>query len=318
MPTAFITGVTGQDGSYLAELLLQKNYQVVGLVSGKYNIGFENIENIKQQLTLVDGDLLDIKSLEDILDKHQPDEIYNLAGLTFIPASWEKPTLTLDINALGVSRLLELIAKKYSKSKFYQASSSKIFGNPVTSPQDETTPVKPLDPYSISKAAAHYLTQTMRTHFGIFSCNGILFNHESERRGAEFVSRKITQTAVKIKLKQAEKLELGDLDAKQDWGYAPDYVEAMWLMLQQDTPDDYVIASGEHHTVADICRIAFAHLDLNYQDYVVTDNNLIRQEKITSPLGNPAKAKKNLNWQPKTKFEEMINKMVDYDLKLLS
>ncbi len=316
MKKAFITGITGQDGSYLAELLLEKNYQVIGLVSSKYNIGFDNVDHIKDKLIFEDGDLLDKESLQTIFDQYQPDEVYNLAGMSFVPPTWEKPTLALDINSLGVTRILEIIRDSSPQTRFYQASSSKIFGDPKSSPQSELTPINPLDPYSASKALGHFLTQMMRQHFELFACSGILFNHESERRGEQFVTRKITQAAVKIKLGQQKELPLGDLEAQQDWGYAPDYVEAMWLMLQQDKPDDYVIATGEYHTVKNICQIAFGHLELNYQDYVTIDERFVRKEKITAPKGDSSKAKKVLNWQPRVSFEEMIIKMVEHDLAI--
>ena len=318
MKTALITGITGQDGSYLAELLLKKNYQVVGLVSKDHNIGNQNIQDIEGSLILETGDLLDYSSLENVFKKHQPAEIYNLAGLTYVPGSWEKPTLTLDINLLGLSRLLELTATIVPKSKFYQASSSKIFGNPKSSPQNEQTPINPQDPYSTSKAAGHLLVQNMRNHFDLFACNGILFNHESERRGPQFVTRKITMAAAKIKAGLQKNLELGDLDAKQDWGYAPDYVEAMWLMLQQDQPKDYIVATGQANSVRDACEIAFSHVELNYQDYVKINPEFIRKEKHTAPLGDPSKAKKHLNWEPKVDFKQMIIKMVEYDIELLN
>lgn len=317
MKTAFITGITGQDGSYLAELLLQKDYKVVGLVSGKYNIGYQNVEHIQSQLVLEDGDLLDQDSIRKIFDTHNPDEVYNLAGLTYVPASWEKPTLTLDINTLGVSRMLELMVQSHPQTRFFQASSSRIFGNPSESPQTENTKIDPQEPYSVSKVAAHQLVQVMRQHYDLFAATAIMYNHESERRGPEFVTRKITQGAVKIKMGQQETLELGDLDAKQDWGYAPDYVEAMWLMLQQDKPDDYILSSGEYHTVRDICRIAFEKVGLDYQEYVKINPEFVRKEQYEVPLGDASKAKKVLNWQPTVSFEEMILKMVEQDLKEL-
>lgn len=315
MKTALITGITGQDGSYLSELLLNKQYKVVGLVSPKHNIGFDNINHIKSDLILEEGDLLDQKSLHSIITKHQPDEIYNLAGITFIPSSWEKPTLTLDINTLGVTRLLEIIQTKLPQTRFFQANSSKIFGNPTESPQTESTPIQPQDPYSSSKAVAHFLVQQFRHHFDLHLSNGIMFNHESERRGEQFVTRKITLAAAKIKLGQQQQLKLGALEAKQDWGYAPDYVEAMWLMLQQDQPDDYIIASGKHHTVADICQIAFSHLDLSFKDYVTIDKSFVRKESENLPLGDASKAKSKLGWRPQVTFEQMIKLMVDHDLK---
>lgn len=301
MKTALITGITGQDGSYLAELLLEKNYRVIGLVSQKYNIGWQNVEQIKHKLIIEDGDLLDQKSLETVIIKHSPDEIYNLAGLTFVPASWDQSALTLDINLLGVARLLEIIKARSSKSRFYQASSAKI----ITDPKD---------PYSISKSAAHLLVKAFREHFNLFACSGIMYNHESVRRGPEFVTRKITLGAAKIKLGLEKTLTLGNLDAQQDWGYAPDYVEAMWLILQQSTPDDFVIATGQLHSVSDICQMAFSHLRLNYQDFVTIDQALVRPAEAHPSAGDATQARQILGWRPKTSFEEMIIKMVDHDL----
>ncbi|MEK7513803.1 MAG: GDP-mannose 4,6-dehydratase [Patescibacteria group bacterium] len=316
-PIALITGITGQDGSYLAELLLRKNYQVVGLASSKFNIGDDNIKAIKSQLKLEVGDLLDEKSLQKIIAQYQPRELYNLGGLTFIPASWQTPTLALDINTLGVSRLLTAIRDHSPQTRFYQATSAKIFGIPRESPQTELTPLHPVDPYGVTKACAHYLVQNFRRHFNLFAVSGILYNHESERRGPEFVTRKITTTAVKIKLGQAKKLVLGDLAAEQDWGYAPDYVQAMWLMLQQDKPKDYIIATGESHSVREACEIAFNALALDYRDYVETDQKLIRHQESCRLIGNYHQAKQELGWQPKVSFKAMIIKMVQNDLKLL-
>lgn len=317
---ALITGITGQDGSYLAELLLKKNYQVVGLVSLKNDIGDQNIKGFSEQLILEKGDLLDQDSLLNIFKKHQPQEVYNLGGITFAPVSWGKSTLTLDVNTLGTSRLLEIIRDFSPQTKFYQATSAKIFGQPQESPQTENTRLNPNDPYSVSKACSHYLVKNFRKHFNLFAVSGILYNHESERRGPEFVTRKITLAAVKIKLGLEEKLTLGNLAARQDWGYAPDYIEAMWLMLQQEKADDYIIASGQTHSVQDICRIAFSHLGLDYQQLVITDQKFLRktESEIHSVLlGDSTKAKNNLHWQPKVSFEEMIIKMVENDLKLM-
>jgi GDPmannose 4,6-dehydratase len=315
--TALITGITGQDGSYLAEFLLNKNYQVVGLVSNKYNIGFDNLTNIKGKVELYKGDLLDQKSLVGVLKKCKPTEVYNLAGLTFVPASWDQPNLVFAINTGGVAYLLKLINNLMPKTKFYQATSAKIFGRPVSSPQTESTPLNPVDPYSISKAAAHYLVKSFREHFNLFAVSGILYNHESERRGEEFVTRKITSTAAKISQGLAKELVLGDLQAKQDWGYAPDYVEAMWLMLQQKKADDYIIATGELHSVEEVCSIAFNYFDLNYQKFVKTDRTLFRKTEAVRPVGDAQKAKRDLHWQPKTSFKEMIIKMVEHDLQLV-
>ena len=317
MITALITGITGQDGSYLAEWLLQKQYRVVGLVSPKHDIGDQNIREIKDKLVLAQGDLLDQAGLAAIMEQYRPDEIYNLAGMTFVPKSWEVPTLTLDVNLLGLSRLLELMLKFVPKSKLYQATSAKIFGIPKDSPQTETTPLNPLDPYSVSKAAAHNLIQNFRHHTGLFAVSGILYNHESERRGPEFVTRKITQAAVKIKQGLAKQLILGNLDDRQDWGYAPDYVQAMWLMLQQGEPDDYIIASGRSHSVREVCTLAFSFLGLSYRDYVQTDKNLIRKIEAKELLGDAGKALRVLGWRPKTSFKDMIIKMVENDLQLL-
>jgi len=315
--TAFITGITGQDGSYLAELLLKKDYQVIGLVSSKFNIGDQNIKIIKDKVILEPGDLLDKKSLESIIKKYQPHELYNLAGFTFVPTAWEKPTLAININTLGTSRLLEAVRDFSPKTKFYQATSAKIFGLPKQSPQTEKTPLNPVDPYSISKTSAHQLVRSFRKHFNLFAVSGILYNHESERRGKEFVTRKITLTAAKIKLGLAKELSLGSLDSKQDWGYAPDYVKAMWLMLQQDKPDDYIIASGKLHTVKDVCQIAFDHLGLDYKQYVTLNKKFLRKTEAKAPVGDSTKAKQVLNWQPEVSFKDMIIKMTENDLKLL-
>lgn len=315
--TALITGITGQDGSYLAEFLLSKKYKVIGLVSSQYNIGWQNINHLKSKLILEDGDLLDTKSLKRIILKHKPHEIYNLGGLTFIPKSWDNPFLVLDINTLGVARILKLLVDYLPRARLYQASSAKIFGLPKVFPQTETTPLSPQDPYSTSKAAAHMLVQNFRSQFDLFAVNGIMYNHESERRGEEFVTRKITLTAAKIKLGQAKQLTLGNLDAQQDWGYAPDYVNAMWMMLQQKSPQDFIIASNKLHSVRDICKIAFSHFSLNYKDFVTIDPRFFRKTTAKALTGNPAKAQKYLKWKPRTTFEQMIVKMADHDLSLL-
>ena len=314
--TAFITGITGQDGSFLAELLLKKETKVVGLISQKHDIGLTNIKTIKDKLILEEGDLLDKSSLEKIIKKHQPDEIYNLASLTFIPKAWQEPSLTLDINTLGTTRLLEIIRDHSPKTKFYQATSSKVFGKPLQSPQTETTPLNPVDPYSISKAASHFITISFRERFNLFAVSGILYNHESERRGTEFVSRKITNTAAKIKLGLETKLSLGNLESKQDFGYAPDYVEAMYLMLQNKTPQDFIISTNKLHSVKDICKIAFDFLELDYKNYVVRDEKFYRPIEAQAPIGDYFKAKKMLGWKPRTSFKDMIIKMVKNDLEL--
>ncbi|MCX6816778.1 MAG: GDP-mannose 4,6-dehydratase [Candidatus Beckwithbacteria bacterium] len=316
-PIAFITGITGQDGSYLAEFLLQKNYQVVGMVSPKNDIGKQNIKSIESSLTLETGDLLDYESLYRIITRFKPQEIYNLGGITFLPASWDKATLTLDVNALGVTRLLEIIRDFSPQTRFYQATSAKIFGVPAEVPQTEATPLRPVDPYSVSKACSHYLVKNFREHFKLFTVSGILYNHESERRGPEFVTRKITLAAAKIKLNLEKNLTLGNLDARQDWGYAPDYVEAMWLMLQQDKADDYIIASGESHSVRDVAEIAFGYLGLDFNKFIVIDKKIIRHAEARELLGDSSKARKILGWRPRVGFKDMIIKMVENDLKLL-
>ncbi|NMB56443.1 GDP-mannose 4,6-dehydratase [Candidatus Beckwithbacteria bacterium] len=317
MKTAFITGITGQDGSYLAELLLAKNYQVVGMVSAKNDIGKQNIADLENDLVLVEGDLLDKNSLEKIILKYEPDEIYNLAGISFIPTSWEKPILTYDINAMGVVRILEIIRDNHLNSRFFQASSARMFGESEEEKQTEETKFNPKDPYAISKLAAHLNVGLFRKHFGIFACCGILFNHESEKRGEEFVTRKISLGAVKIKLGLQKQLALGNLDAVADWGYAPDYVQGMWLILQQEKADDYILATGELHSVRQICEIAFAKLGLDYKDYVVRDEQFYREKPAKNYYGDSSKAQKILNWKRAVDFEMMIEKMVDYDLKKL-
>lgn len=314
--TAFITGITGQDGSYLSELLLTKNYKVVGLISSKYNIGFHNIKNIQDKLILETGDLLDETSLERIILKYKPDEIYNLGGVTFIPLSWEKPILTFKVNTLAVLSMLNIINKNLKKTRFFQATSAKIFGDPLIAPQTEETEIRPFGPYGVSKASSHFLVQNYRNHFNLFAVSGIMYNHESERRGIEFVTRKITYNAVSIKLGRIKSLTLGDIDARQDWGYAPDYVEAMWLMLQQEKASDYIIASGKLHSVKEVCEIAFTYLNLDWKKYVKYDQSLVRKEVAKKFYGDSGKAKKILGWKPKTSFVDMIKKMVDNDLKL--
>lgn len=317
MPKALITGITGQDGSYLTELLLEKGYLVFGLVSKKHNIGWGNVKHLKGKFEIIYGDLLDKESLQKAVEKSQPNEIYNLAAISFIPVSWEKPTLVCDVNALGVARFLELIRDLSPKTKFFQASSAKIFGKPQKSPQNEKTPIQPLDPYAAAKAFAHHLVQLFRCQDNLFACAAIFYNHESERRGQEFVTRKITQACAKIKLGQAKELRLGNLEAKRDWGYAPDYVRAAWLMLQQKKADNFVIATGKLHSVRDIIKVAFKSLNLDWRQYVKIDKKLVRKTETEKFVGDARKAKRVLGWEPKVSFEEMIKKMVAYDLKLL-
>ncbi len=317
MKVAFITGITGQDGSYLAEFLLKKGYKVIGLVSSAFSVGNQNIDGIKDQLILEQGDLLDKDSLKRIIEKYKPTEIYNLAGLTFPPTSWKKPSLVMDINTLGLTRILEIVKEKLPSTKLYQASSSKIFGNPKIYPQNEKTEIVPTDPYAVSKAASHFLIQIYRKRFNLFLVSGILFNHESPRRGEEFVTRKITLAATKIKLELEDKLILGNLDAQQDWGYAPDYVEAMWLMLQQSKPEDFVIATGKLHSVKDVCEIAFSYLGMEWKKYVKVDKKLFRKEEKRPLIGDFSLAERILGWKPKTSFKEMIEKMVQSDVENL-
>ena len=315
--TALITGITGQDGSYLAEFLLGKNYKVVGLVSKKYNIGWNNILQIKDKIILERGDLLDKASLERVFSLHQPDEVYNLAGITFLPTCWEKPALSFDINALGPLRILEIIRERYPKAKFYQASTGRIFGHPLESPQNEQTTIKPQDPYSVAKACAHFLVHSFRDNYSLFAVCGILYNHESPRRGTDFVTRKISLGAAKIKLGLLKKLTLGNLEAKEDWGWAPDYVRAMWLILQTKKPQDFVIATSKVHSVADICRIAFNTLGLDYRKYIIRDKILYRKQGGKSLCGDASKAKKILGWRPQVTFDQMIKLMTETDFEKL-
>lgn len=318
--TAVITGVTGQDGSFLAEFLLAKGYRVVGMVSANHNpMGNANIAHLKNQLILEEGDLLDGNSIKTIVAKIRPDEVYNLAGITFVPQAWERPTLTFDINLLGVTRFFEAMAQaKLTQTRFFQASSAEMFGQPAEFPQTETTPLNPVNLYGVSKLAAHQFIRLIRAEENIFAVSGILFYHGSIRRPEQFVIRKITRGAAAIKLGLASELRLGDLEAGRDFGFAGDYVEAMWLALQQAKPDDYVIATGKLQTVRNICEVAFHHLGLDYQEYVRTDPDLLRKNEAKALLGDATKAKTVLGWQPKTAFATMIKDMVDYDVEELA
>jgi GDPmannose 4,6-dehydratase len=315
--TALITGIAGQDGSYLAELLLEKGYRVVGMDQRSPSDYLENIEHIKNRITLLHSDLIDQASLMELVERTQPDEIYNLAAQSFIPLSWEEPVLTGELNALGVSRLLEAIRRIKPDVRFYQASSSEMFGKPDSKPQDETTPFRPGTPYGTAKLYGHWITANYRDKLGLYACSGILYNHESPRRGRDFVTRKITLAAARIKQGLQEKVALGNLDAQRDWGYAFDYVNAMWLMLQQDEPDDYVIATGEEHSVRDIVRIAFQHLGLDWQEHVEIDPRFFRPVELNRLVGSPAKAERVLGWRRSTAFEDLIKLMVDTDLERL-
>jgi GDPmannose 4,6-dehydratase len=315
---ALITGITGQDGSYLAELLLGKGYEVFGLVRRSSTDPLDRIAHLADQLTLIPGDMSDQASLIDAVEESRPDEVYNLAAQSFVGDSWRQAAYTGDVDALGVTRLLEAIRRTKLDARFYQASSSEMFGRAHEVPQSETTPFHPRSPYGVAKVYGYYITLNYRESFGMHASNGVLFNHESPRRGIEFVTRKITDGVAKIKLGQASELRLGNLDAKRDWGFAGDYVEAMWLMLQQEVPDDFVIATGETHTVREFCEIAFARVGLDYSDHVVVDQKFVRPAEVDLLLGDPAKAKSRLGWEPKVSFRELVEMMVDGDMARLS
>jgi GDPmannose 4,6-dehydratase len=317
MPTALITGITGQDGSYLAEFLLEKGYKVVGLVRRTSTINFERIRHIQKRLTIASGDLLDQASLMSALHKHRPQEVYNLAAQSFVPTSWQQPVFTGEVTALGVTRLLDAIRQVDPQIRFYQASSSEMFGKVREVPQKETTPFYPRSPYGVAKVYGHWITVNYRESYDLFACSGILFNHESPRRGLEFVTRKVTFGAAMIKLGMARDLKLGNLDAKRDWGYAGDYVRAMWLMLQQEQPDDYVVGTGQTHSVRELCQVAFGHLGLRYQDYVKVDARFVRPADVDLLVSEPAKARAVLGWQPQVSFEELVVMMVEADLQRL-
>lgn len=313
-----ITGITGQDGSYLADLLLEKGYKVYGLVQRCATDQYENIRHLLNEVELITGDLGDSGSLAWMVQKAQPDEVYNLAAQSFVKASWEIAELTGDITAVGVTRVLETLHHLKPNAKFYQASSSEMFGKVQEVPQNETTPFHPRSPYGVAKVYGHWATVNYRESYGMFAVSGILFNHESPRRGREFVTRKIAEGVAKIKLGLARELRLGNLEAKRDWGFAGDYVEAMWLMLQQDAPDDYVVGMGENHSVQEFCEIAFSHAGLNWKDHVVQDEKFMRPAEVDDLLADPSKAKKKLGWEPKVSFEELVKMMVDADLERLA
>ncbi|PKQ20016.1 MAG: GDP-mannose 4,6-dehydratase [Actinobacteria bacterium HGW-Actinobacteria-6] len=315
---ALITGITGQDGSYLAELLLEKGYEVFGLVRRASTGSFERIEHLVHKVTLISGDLSDQASLIDAMRQSQPDEVYNLAAQSFVADSWKQSEYTGDVDAIGVTRLLEAIRREKLDARFYQASSSEMFGKVHETPQVETTPFHPRSPYGVAKVYGYFITLNYRESFGIHASNGILFNHESPRRGLEFVTRKITDGAARIKLGMESELRLGNLDARRDWGYAGDYVEMMWRMLQQDEPDDYVIATGQTHSVREFCEIAFARLGLDYEKYVVTDPAFLRPAEVDLLLGDCSKAKKTLGWEPAVGFRDLVEMMVDSDIARLS
>ena len=317
MPTALITGITGQDGSYLAEFLLKKGYKVVGMVRRSSTVTFERIRHIQDDVTIVQGDLHDQSSLVDIMETHQPDEVYNLAAQSFVPTSWSQPVLTGEVTALGVTRLLEAIRLVKPEARFYQASSSEMFGKVMEVPQKESTPFYPRSPYGVAKVYAHWITVNYRESYDLFAVSGILFNHESPRRGLEFVTRKVTHGAARIKLGQAKELRLGNLEARRDWGFAGDYVEAMWMMLQQDEMDDYVIGTGETYSVKQLVEAAFGAVNLNWEDYVIQDERFYRPAEVELLISDPTKANQKLGWKPKVNFEGLIEMMVESDLAQL-
>jgi GDPmannose 4,6-dehydratase len=317
--SALITGITGQDGSYLAELLLERGYEVHGMVRRASTEKFDRIEHLRDRITLHQGDLLDQRSLVDTLRASKPDEVYNLAAMSFVAVSWIQPTLTAEFTGVGVTRMLEAVREACPQARFYQASSSEMFGKVLEIPQTEATPFYPRSPYGVAKAYGHFITVNYRESYDLFACSGILFNHESERRGLEFVTRKITWHAAAIKLGLRDELALGNLAAERDWGYAKDYVEAMYLMLQQDVPEDYVIATNKTHTVRDCVQIAFDEAGVSdWESHVRLDPAFLRPAEVDQLIGNPAKAKRKLGWEPQTSFEELIRLMTRADLALLS
>jgi len=314
---ALITGITGQDGSYLAEFLLEQGYEVFGLVRRTSTVKYERIQHIQDDVTLLQGDMSDQTSLTSAIQTSQPDEIYNLAAQSFVQTSWGQPVFTGDVTALGVTRLLDAIRTVNPKIRFYQSSSSEMFGKVQEVPQKETTPFYPRSPYGVAKVYGHWITVNYRESYNMYACSGILFNHESPRRGLEFVTRKVTYHAAKIKMGLANELRLGNLDSQRDWGFAGDYVRAMWLMLQQDTPDDYVISTNETHTVQRLVEIAFDAVGLDWKNYVVLDERFMRPAEVDLLIGDPSKAGEKLGWEPKVTFEELIQMMVESDLKQL-
>ncbi len=315
MKTALITGITGQDGSYLAEHLLEKNYKVFGLVRRLSTQNYSRIEHLLEHITLIDGDLGDLNSIIKAITKAQPDEVYNLAAQSFVATSWAQAELTGDSTGIGVTRMLDAIRLVNPKIRFYQASSSEMYGKVIHTPQSEETPFYPRSPYAVAKVYGHYITMNYRESYGLYAVSGILFNHESPRRGLEFVTRKITDGIAKIKAGKAKELLLGNLDAKRDWGYAKEYVDAMWLMLNQPTPEDYVIATGETHSIREFCEIAFSRAGLDWKKYVKQDERFMRPAEVDLLIGDATKAKKQLGWEPKTKFKELVEIMTDADLK---
>jgi GDPmannose 4,6-dehydratase len=318
MPRALITGITGQDGSYLAELLLSKGYEVVGVVRRTSHHSYERIEHLLDRVQILPADLLDQHSLTMVIKETEPDEVYNLAAQSYVPTSWSQPVLTGEFTALGVTRILEAIRLAWPSARFYQASSSEMFGRAVDTPQRESTPFYPRSPYGVAKCYGHWITVNYRESYGLYAVSGILFNHESPRRGIEFVTRKVTDGAVRIKLGKASELRLGNLDARRDWGFAGDYVDAMWRMLQPPEPRDYVIGTGETHTVRDLVEIAFSHLGLDWRKYVKQDDRYLRPAEVDILLADPGRARAELGWTPTVDFRSLVTLMVDADLNLLS
>ncbi|MFL5506621.1 MAG: GDP-mannose 4,6-dehydratase [Gemmatimonadales bacterium] len=318
MPRALITGITGQDGSYLAEHLLAKGYEVVGMVRRTSHHSYERIEHLLDRISIVAADLLDQHSLTVVLQETRPDEVYNLAAQSFVPTSWSQPVLTGEFTALGVTRILEAVRLVHPSARFYQASSSEMFGKVHETPQSEQTPFYPRSPYGVAKLYGHWITVNYRESYGLYAVSGILFNHESPRRGIEFVTRKVTDGAARIKLGLAKELRLGNLDARRDWGYAGDYVDAMWRMLQQPAPLDYVIGTGETHSVKELVEVAFGHLGLDWTKYVRTDERYIRPAEVDILMADPSRARAELGWQPQVSFEGLVTMMVDADVERLT
>jgi len=317
MKTALITGVTGQDGSYLAEFLLGQGYRVVGMVRRSSTVNFDRIKHIQNDIEIAQGDLLDQMSIVDILREYRPAEVYNLAAQSFVPTSWTQPVLTGEFTALGVTRMLEAVRSTDPAIRFYQASSSEMFGKVAEAPQRETTPFYPRSPYGVAKVYGHWITVNYRESYNLFACSGILFNHESPRRGLEFVTHKVTHAVAKIKLGKAKELRLGNLDSRRDWGFAGDYVQAMWRMLQQDKPDDFVVATGETHSVQQLCEVAFGHAGLDWHEFVRQDPKYFRPAEVDLLVGDPTKAGKALGWEPTVNFNGLVQMMVDEDLKAI-
>ncbi len=317
MPKALITGVTGQDGSHLAEFLLDSGYEVVGMVRRSSTVTFDRIAHIQDRLTLVSGDLLDEISLVNVLKEHRPDEIYNLAAQSFVQTSWSQPVFTGEVTGLGVTRMLDAIRIVDPSIRFYQASSSEMFGKVQEVPQRETTPFYPRSPYGVAKVYGHWITVNYRESYGLFAVSGILFNHEGPRRGMEFVTRKITHGVARIAHGLDTEIRLGDLEPRRDWGWAPDYVRAMWLMLQQEEPEDFVIATGETHSVGEFCEVAFSHAGLDYRKHVVKDERFMRPAEVDLLVGDPTKAGEILGWEPTVAFDELVRRMVDSDMEQL-